>query len=84
MEKRPLEANSRWTRNTFIYYGFNSSPLSIQFDWISKICNLCFGSKLDRDTVYSARGFLLFPSVRTRKCKDIALNYYNLIKREVV
>ena len=61
MEKRPLEAKSRWTRITFVYYDFNNSPLSEQVDWISKSFDLCFGSKVGRDTVYSARGFLLFP-----------------------
>jgi len=84
MEKRPLEANSRWTRNTFVYYGFNNSLLTEKFGWISKSCVPCFGSKLGRDTIYSARGFLLFPSVRTRKCKVSAWNYYNLIKWENV
>jgi len=84
MEKRPLEANSRWTRNAFVYYGFYNSPLTEQRGWFSKSCELSFGSKLGRDTDYSARGFLLFPSFRTRKCKDSALNYYNLIKWEAV
>jgi len=41
MEKRPLEANSRWTRNTFVYYGFNNSPLTEQVGWISKSCDPC-------------------------------------------
>lgn len=84
MEKRPLEANSRWTRNTFVYYGFNNNSLTEKVGWFGKSCDLCFGSKLGRDTDYSARSFLLFPSFRKRKCKDSALNYYNLIKWEAV
>lgn len=77
-----LEANSRWRRNAFIYYGFNNSLLTEQVGWISKSCDLYFCSKLVQNADYSARGFLLFPSFRTKKCKDSALNYYNLIKWE--
>lgn len=42
MEMRLLEANSRWTRNTFVYYGFSNSPLTEQVCKSVKIVTCVF------------------------------------------